>query len=246
MTKSFLAERNAPLPSRVAHLLRQRLRREFAQGGRLPGEHQLAAQFGVSRGTIRQALTILDREGAVTRCHGSGTYANGQVLRIHARAEAAYEFTELIRDSGYRATITPLSVRREAAEEEVAEKLEIPSSSPVLVVRKLFLADARPAIFCKDVLPVALVAEGYEDIELEGQIFEFLQRRCRLDVKHVLASIVPRVAEGELVDLLGSRPGEALLQFDETGYGDDNRPILFSRIFYKDPIIRFTILRTKV
>jgi nucleoside-diphosphate-sugar epimerase len=40
----------------VARALRQRLRREYQSGGRLPSELEIAQEYGVSRGTIRDAL----------------------------------------------------------------------------------------------------------------------------------------------------------------------------------------------
>jgi len=45
----------------VAKSLREELRHEYIVGGRLPSEPELAAQYGVSRGTVRQALAVCDR-----------------------------------------------------------------------------------------------------------------------------------------------------------------------------------------
>jgi len=59
----------------VAAQLRQRiLDGEFAYEQRLPAERNLAEEFGVSRGTIRSVLDILERQHLVARQIGSGTY----------------------------------------------------------------------------------------------------------------------------------------------------------------------------
>jgi GntR family transcriptional regulator len=42
--------------------------------GRLPGEHELAAQYGVSRVTIRRAAAILISEGLLQTLRGRGTF----------------------------------------------------------------------------------------------------------------------------------------------------------------------------
>jgi DNA-binding GntR family transcriptional regulator len=47
---------------------------ELAIGSRLPPELELAERFGVSRGTIRQALDQLVRAGVISRRSGSGTF----------------------------------------------------------------------------------------------------------------------------------------------------------------------------
>ncbi|MDE2197472.1 MAG: GntR family transcriptional regulator [Rhodospirillales bacterium] len=70
-----VAEPLPPLYHRVYLVLRQRL----AEGGFSPdtpllGEHELAAEHGVSRITIRRALQLLAEEGRVVRRRGAGTF----------------------------------------------------------------------------------------------------------------------------------------------------------------------------
>lgn len=64
-----------PLYHQMYLVLCQRLRDgEYRAGEALPGEHQLAAQFGVSRVTVRRTLQQLEAEGLVVRRHGAGTF----------------------------------------------------------------------------------------------------------------------------------------------------------------------------
>lgn len=46
----------------------------FAIGGKIPSENELAAQFGYSRQTVRQAIGSLEAAGILSRTQGSGTY----------------------------------------------------------------------------------------------------------------------------------------------------------------------------
>ena len=55
-------------------LRKQIVSARFAQHDRLPPERTLAEQFGVARGTIREALKRLKDAGFVERRPGSGTY----------------------------------------------------------------------------------------------------------------------------------------------------------------------------
>ncbi len=202
--------------------------------------------MGVSRGTIRQGLAILEQEGAVFRRQGDGTYANSQVLQIKTRAETAYEFTDLIRKSGNEAKISLVRVETEEASQEIATRLEIHKNDPLMVVHKIFLANGEPAIYCTDTFPKSLLCEPVEESEYAEPVFNILSKHCNVRVDYVLAELIPAIAIGELVELLDCPKGGPLMQFDETYYNEDNRPIMFGRIYYRDPLIRFTILRKKV
>lgn len=68
------------------------LRREILEGGlnhqdALPSERRLAEHYAVSRGTVREAIARLEREGLVETRRGSGTY----VTREEAPPSALFE-----------------------------------------------------------------------------------------------------------------------------------------------------------
>jgi len=60
----------------VTQLRRQILEGDYLFEDRLPAERNLAEEFGVSRGTIRSVLQILEKQHLVTRQIGSGTYVS--------------------------------------------------------------------------------------------------------------------------------------------------------------------------
>ncbi len=64
----------------VAQLRRRILEGEYVFEERLPAERNLAQKFGVSRGTIRSVLNILEQQQLVTRQIGSGTFVSHRQL----------------------------------------------------------------------------------------------------------------------------------------------------------------------
>src|SRR5205823_530234 len=82
----------------LADALRARLvARELGPRGALPGELDLAREFGTSRVTVRRALDLLRQEGLVTSRRGAGWFAAidplrqplGRVKTVEAAVEAA-------------------------------------------------------------------------------------------------------------------------------------------------------------
>ena len=72
---TIVTEENSGAPATLAARLKERiLRGDYRDGERLPAERQLAAQHGVSRGTVREGLRLLEQEALLSRKRGSGSY----------------------------------------------------------------------------------------------------------------------------------------------------------------------------
>jgi DNA-binding GntR family transcriptional regulator len=97
---------NRPGYREIAVALRARIESsEFAPGMSIPSETALIAEFSVARGTVRQALALLEEQGMVETAHGRGRFVCGeggsQVAeakhwRIAAELRARIESGELL------------------------------------------------------------------------------------------------------------------------------------------------------
>ncbi|MFH8729969.1 MULTISPECIES: FadR/GntR family transcriptional regulator [unclassified Streptomyces] len=93
-----------------------RLRAYVAEGGlragdRLPPERDLAARLGVSRASVKQAITVLEVQGLVEARHGGGTY----LMRDSLDAEPVERMVER------RRRLPDVLEAREALETKLAE-----------------------------------------------------------------------------------------------------------------------------
>jgi GntR family transcriptional regulator len=74
----LISDSHVPKYAQIADIFRQRIARGiWAQGLRLPANENLAAEFGVSRVTIRQAVDLLARDGIIEARQGRGTFITG-------------------------------------------------------------------------------------------------------------------------------------------------------------------------
>jgi GntR family transcriptional regulator, transcriptional repressor for pyruvate dehydrogenase complex len=95
---------------------------EFGEGGRLPSERELAAQLGVSRPSVREALIALEVAGKVEVRVGAGIFvaARRPVSVADPRSEGQGPF-ELLRARW----LVEGEIAMEAARKAVSEDLEI-------------------------------------------------------------------------------------------------------------------------
>ena len=64
-----------PVYKQIADRLRSAIGDEvYAPGDLLPSEHELVAEYGVARGTARQAIMLLRNEGLIDAVHGLGCF----------------------------------------------------------------------------------------------------------------------------------------------------------------------------
>ncbi|HMT20126.1 MAG TPA: GntR family transcriptional regulator [Promineifilum sp.] len=223
---------------------------EFADG-RVPPEMELAEALGVSRTTIRDALSRLEMEGAISRKQGAGTFVNNPVLQIRSRLEEIWSYEAMLQTHGFTPSTRLLASRRiEVGDPDLAsgivEDLMLAPGEHVLFTSKLFQEDDVPVILANNYLPLRLVTEPYEPADLERPIYDFLETFGRRRLAYYLSEIIPINVDEVLGETLQIAPGTPLIAFDETGYNDENEPILKAYSFFRDDLLRFRLLRRRV
>jgi GntR family transcriptional regulator len=225
-----------------AHIKELILDGQFVDG-RIPSESDLAGELGVSRTTIRDALSRLEIEGTVFRKQGAGTFVNEPGLQIKSRLDEIWSYEAVLLAHGYTPNVSILNVGREAANEQVRQALGLRPDDQVTVLRKLFSEDTEPVIFTENHIPYVLVPAELEDGDMLLPIYDFLASCCHQPLSYYLSELVPLVAKEELAELLHVLPGTALLSFEETGYNVDNEPILWARSVFRDDLLRLRMIR---
>src|SRR5437870_1056697 len=174
--------RSKPRSVRVRDELTQRIDRGMLPAGsRLPSEPDLAAELGVSRATLREALRALESEGLLRRMWGSGTYV-ADPLRVASSLDVNFGVTDAIRLAGMRPGTAEARSWIEPAAVAEAGRLQIEPAQDVLCIERLRTANGRPVTLSKDILPHRLVEDHPEAIEamLTGSIYETLERALGL------------------------------------------------------------------
>lgn len=74
-----------PLYYKIYEAIRRQIEKgDYPADNPLPGEHELANRFDVSRVTIRRTMQMLDEAGLITRLRGRGTFINPEAIRAIA------------------------------------------------------------------------------------------------------------------------------------------------------------------
>lgn len=219
--------------------------------GQIPSEAELSQRFGVSRGTVREALSQLEVAGLVVRRHGAGTYVNPKMSSrpgsIHAWFDEATAFMDMIRHSNHEAAVRILRTAVVPAE-DLAGCLEVEASSPVVHMEKLLFSASIPIIHCANYVPLCLVEPSLVDraADLFGAAetnYRFLERHCNRTVHHQQSEISAVEADEVLAAFLECRVGAPLLRVEEVGYASDLVPVFYGVNHFRGDLVKFRQLR---
>jgi GntR family transcriptional regulator len=243
---AFMLKRAPSLTEQVKAHLKQRILNAEFEDGRLPSEFDLATELNVGRSTIREALSRLESEGIIFRRQGAGTFVNETGLQIKAPLDEIWNYEAVLESYGYRASTKVVEVTEEASGPESAPDLGVEAWEPLLVVKKIFLADTKPVIVTVNYIPRQLVTESFAADDLQRPVYEFFSQFCRQELTYYFSEIIPLAAPDWLADWLQLPSGQrTLLSFAEIGYNQENAPILKSCSYFRDDMLRLRLIRRR-
>jgi GntR family transcriptional regulator len=169
-------------------------------GEAIPSERQLSADLGVSRLTVRAALDDLVRDGYLVRRRGSGTFVSEPKI---AQELTMTSFTEDMRRRGMKPTSRTLSLDVVPAGAQLGRFLHVSPSEPVVVVKRLRLADRETmAIETLHVRESLVPGLSGEDLE-NHSFYELLRDRYGTVISDGVQTIEPTVTDDEESAALG-------------------------------------------
>jgi GntR family transcriptional regulator len=163
------AHRAAPAYMRIAAALRERIEAgDLAPHTLVPSERELSRDFGISRMTARQALVVLEGEGAVYRRPPRGTFVAEPRLPLHLGS-----FSYEIARTGHRPTAKVLWAEPQAATPLVADALELPPGADVHAIQRLRGINGDPLAIETTYYPADLTP-GFLQKSLDGSLWDLL------------------------------------------------------------------------
>lgn len=233
---------STPLPVRMY----EELRAEIAHGvhppgSRLPSEAELCAAFGVSRVTVREALTMLQRDGLVAARQGRGHFVLSGAL-IREPVTELRGVTELLVSLGYDVETEVLDVRRLPAG-EAAESLRVQPDETIVRTERVRSSGGEPLIYSVDVVPARVF--GDDDAVLSGSLVDALAARgFELAYSHarITAATLPRSVRRRI----GPGAPASWLLLDQVNYGSDDTPLIVSQDYHRGDRFEFNVLRRRI
>ena len=243
----FVSKR-VPLYYQLEILLREKISAgHYAQGEQMPTEDDLIGEYGVSRITVRQALSALAAEGLIERRQGRGTFISerqGEVNQFAGTIHLTGSLNELI-IMGQKTPVKVLNRNLIKADAQTADLLGIAVGEPVSRVERLRLLDKRPYALLVNYFPAEIgVRLSLEDLS-EGSVLEQLESKCGIRLQKGEQQITAALADPYVAGKLEVPVGSALLSIENTVYDTEEKPVEYVRVLYRSDLYRYRVLLTR-
>ena len=185
----------------------------------------MAAELGVSQGTIRKALELLRAENLLVRRQGRGTFVAAQTP-----ASVLFRYFNIFDDQQRQVLPDSRRVQVSTGLADVAsqQRLRLEPGRDIIQIKRVrtwqrWINKVTPFIAETIILPRALFP-GLEDLTpMPNTLYDLFQSRYSITVTHIDEQITPVAAPARVAEKLEIEVDTPLLLIDRTTYslGDD-------------------------
>lgn len=218
-----------PLRAQVEQLLRELvLKPEYQKGALIPDELALAAQLGVSRGTVRSGISKLVFEGVLERKAGVGTRVSPR--HLESGITAWRSFTREMASKGIIVKNFRLNYRQVKASADAARALNVDPETPLWCLDRVRGWDGKPVLQSSSWFHPRVALDGTEDTAFP--LYEMIEKATGVRPKNAREEFLAVSADARLAKLLEVRRNTPLLLRRHTVFDQGSRPFEFAEVHY--------------
>lgn len=240
-------DRGAPMA--IHAQISERIRNRIATGEwpahyRLKSEPELASDLGVSRGTLRRALTTLIEEGLLRQVRGRGTFVTSTTFE----PAIAQRLSTLSEDFAHQGVIFDTEVHASeiiAAPRPVAALLDLPVDGRVLHLSRLRSTAGRPVTLLTNFVRHDLTPGIVDTDFAQASLFGTLEGRYGLKIGTARRTFSAEAATAEIASALQLGEGEPVQYMQQVTYLADGRPIEYSDVWIHSGRLQVTSLLSR-
>ena len=214
--------------NRIYNELRQRIESgELIAGARMETEMELRKRYGVSRETIRRALSMLESDGYIVRKVSSGTFVRAQKAQ-YATSSYHESFTEQMRRQGKKPSsqIRSIEILTEVPA-QIGAALRLLENERVYCVKRVRLADGIPMAYEIAYIRQSLCPNLQTLLLDESSLYCIYEDHYHLNMDRIEIKVEAITADSTLQKLLNLKGSMAVLKMTSLMHLDDTTPLYY-------------------
>ena len=218
-----------PLRAQVESLLRELIREpQYQKGALLPDEVALAAQLGISRGTVRSGISKLVFEGLLDRKAGIGTRVSNR--NVESGIQEWHSFTREMASKGITVENFKTSYHQVEASKDAMQALQLESPRLLWRLDRVRGWAGRPVLHTMSWFHSRLGLKGNE--ATNQPLYEMIEKATGVRPHHAREDFLAVSADAQMARQLDVDRGSPLLLRRHTVFDAGNRPFEFAEVRY--------------
>ncbi len=212
-----------PLYIQVKDILVKRIHTgQWAPGRAIPSEMNLAAELGVSQGTVRKALNSLADTSLVERRQGKGTY-----VVEHTSNQVLFKFFRIYENNGK--IVSPSSskaiIKIKPATKKISNTLNLSDTDKIIELYRIRTYQEKPIILETIFLPLDMFFGIQDERQLPNTLYDYFQKKFSITISSVQENLTPVIATASQAKALMIEEKAPLLLIDRVAHDIEQRPI---------------------
>jgi GntR family transcriptional regulator len=228
-----------PLYYQLETILRKKIAAgDYSADAPLPSEDALAGEYEVSRITVRQALSSLEKDGLVIRQRGKGTFVSDK-----AKPFELPRFTGSIEDLVLMGKRTETRVIESAwiePPDNIRLRLRL-KDCQVLRLEKVRNIEGVPFSHVYNYLPPQIGKKLPMELVTVKPILMILEDELGVRATEADQTVEATIADAEVAALLDIRVGDPLLKTERTVYDIKGNPVEYVLVMYRADKYAYTM-----
>lgn len=222
---------------------------KLKKGDKIPSEKELCQMFGVSRITVRQAISEAINEGLLFTVQGKGTFVSRNGDKIDQGLVKITSFESAIKSKGLSAGTKVLGHKIQPADFALCKILNLDITDGVFNLNLLGTADGQPFVFYNSYFQVSTGMKFYQRAikkEKEGVAFSTIDLYREFeDLMPIYAeqTFEAVVADKYLAEILKVNEKHPLFLISSIIYTKGDIPVEYKKAFYRGDKYKFHIRR---
>ncbi|MFB5674206.1 UTRA domain-containing protein [Paenibacillus terreus] len=230
----------SPLYLQLKQIIKEDISRGvYKAGQKLPPEAEIGKTYGVSRITVRRAITDLVEEGILHSQQGKGSYV--RELKEKRELISVGSFSDITTTSGKTPSSQILSNIVIEADEKLADTFKIRENDPVLKLHRLLFIDNQPFIIETSYFPLGILPDLEKHIGESPSTYQILKNRYAIEPTYSEKTLEMILSTEYESNLFHCDRGTSLYLLDKISYDQEDRPIHYSQSIYMASKVIFTI-----
>ncbi|HEV2454713.1 MAG TPA: GntR family transcriptional regulator [Verrucomicrobiae bacterium] len=218
-----------PLRAQVEALLRELIRQpQYQNGALLPDEVALAAQLGVSRGTVRSGISKLVFEGLLDRKAGVGTRVSNR--NVESGIQEWHSFTREMASKGIQVENFRVAYHQLEGSKDALQALQLDGPRALWRLDRVRGWNGRPVLHTMSWFHPRLGLKGNE--ETSQPVYEMIENVSGVRPHHAREDFLAVNADALMARQLDVEKGSPLLLRRHTVFDAGNRPFEFAEVRY--------------